>query len=557
MAQKASSKAPVTITAFAPVNQNTIKDITTNTYTRYVEKKYNIKLNWDLAPNTDVAAKASVEIQSGNYPDVFMSAPFTTGQILTYGHQKIFIDLSGLLKKYAPNVLKYINSDPQLKAANVAPDGKIYALSSYNACFHCTYSNKIWINAAKLKQYGLALPTTTAQYEHALKVFKSHGLIPLTGGVGGWRTDPTAFLMNAFTYDPDFGSGAMFQVTKSGKLVFAPALAGWRAGLRYMHRLHAKGLLPDTVFTQNMTSMGQQLGRGKVGSFAAGCQNCLIPTADPSFNTDWVALPPLKGPSGVRYTTFFPSAGASAGLTGGVSSFAITNKASMDQVVPILKMMNEIYTTWGMLYADYGPKPNPVWQFAKKGQKGLTGKQALFNINWTAQGATGANTQNSGWSQMVEAQSRDWFNSYYAPAPLKFRNEERTLHMMTNLFYAGWAPKLVQTPSFWVSPADSQRYVQLQTDIMNYAQQNMQQFIVGTKSLDKDWNSYLSGLKGLNLSQYISMSQAGQVKPVSTADFGSNPKEIISSLKMMSKKQAWEVKMLKTAYKAQRGRALK
>ena len=111
--------------------------------------------------------------------------------------------------------MKYIKEYPEVANADVAPNGKIYALSSYNYCFHCKYSVKMWINAAKLKEYGLSMPTTTAQFENVLEVFKQHGLIPLDGATiasGGWHSDPTNFLMDAFTYDPGFDADALFQV---------------------------------------------------------------------------------------------------------------------------------------------------------------------------------------------------------------------------------------------------------------------------------------------------------------------------------------------------------
>ena len=68
------------------------------------------------------------------------------------------------------------------------------------------------------------MPTTTAQFENVLEVFKQHGMIPLDGATiasGGWHSDPTNFLMDAFTYDPGFDADALFQVQGPHKLVFA------------------------------------------------------------------------------------------------------------------------------------------------------------------------------------------------------------------------------------------------------------------------------------------------------------------------------------------------
>ena len=199
-AATAGCTKPVTVTMFASQNTNVVKNLTTNGYTKYVEQKYCMNINWDLVPSTDVTTKESLQLESGNYPPVFLAANFTTQQVLQYGQEGLFVPLNSLLSKYAPNVMKYIKEYPEVANADVAPNGKIYALASYNYCFHCKYSVKMWINAAKLKEYGLSMPTTTAQFENVLEVFKQHGLIPLDGATiasGGWHSDPTNFLMDS------------------------------------------------------------------------------------------------------------------------------------------------------------------------------------------------------------------------------------------------------------------------------------------------------------------------------------------------------------------------
>ena len=547
-AATAGCTKPVTVTMFASQNTNVVKNLTTNGYTKYVEQKYCMNINWDLVPSTDVTTKESLQLESGNYPPVFLAANFTTQQVLQYGQEGLFVPLNSLLSKYAPNVMKYIKEYPEVANADVAPNGKIYGLASYNYCFHCKYSVKMWINAAKLKEYGLSMPTTTAQFENVLEVFKQHGLIPLDGATiasGGWHSDPTNFLMDAFTYDPGFDADALFQVQGDHKLAFAATQPGWKEGLEYMHTLYAKGLLPEYALTQDNSVLGQQIGSGKVGAYAWGCANCIVPDFSQSqYVKDWIAVPPLKGPNGAHFATFEPASSGAA--------IAFTNKATLAEEIPVLKMLNSIYTQWGMLYEDYGPKPNAEWQHANKGDLGLAGTQALYNISWPVVDATGAQTQNFGWSQLVEAQTEAWFNGYVAPAPESGGNFERTLQTLTDAFYAGNAPKQVETNAFWVPPADAQQFASYQTNITNYVEQWTDEFITGAAPLSK-WSSYMSGLNGVGLQQYTQMSEKAQTAPIPTAVDGPNFNEVKVSLAMMPASQAWEVAMIKKAIKDERG----
>jgi putative aldouronate transport system substrate-binding protein len=48
-------------------------------------------------------------------------------------------------------------------------------------------------------------------------------------------------------------------------------------------------------------------------------------------------------------------------------------------------------------------------------------------------------------------------------------------------------------------------------------------FIDGSKSLDKDWNTYVQGLNHLGLQQYVKMSQDAMGKPFDTSAYKKDP----------------------------------
>ncbi len=62
----------------------------------------------------------------------------------------------------------------------------------------------------------------------------------------------------------------------------------------------------------------------------------------------------------------------------------------------------------------------------------------------------------------------------------------------------------------------------LQTNITNFVNQWTDQFIVGTKDLNKDWNAYVQGVNNLGLQQYLQMSQSAMGKPLDTSSFKGN-----------------------------------
>lgn len=509
-AESKTPNGPVKISFYASPANNVI-DIKTNWFTQYVEKEFNININWLITPASDREAKQPLLMSSGDYPEVFWNGNFTPSDILKYSQQGILLPLNDLIKSYAPNVQKAIQTVPGLKEITTAPDGNIYGLPTYNWCFHCFWAAKLWINTKLLDENGLKMPTTTDEFEHVLQVFKDKGLIPLTGSTNGWHADPTVFLMNSFAYNNDTD----YLNVENGKVSYSPVKPEWRQGLEYMHRLYSKGLIDQQVFSQKEDVVVRNMSQNKIGVAAHGGSNIIIPNGDanPEFKY-WLSVPPLKGPNGIQNVAFFGNAPSSL-------SFVITNKATKEQQIALMKLLNYIWTPEGTQTLDFGQE-GKFWNKAKPGQLGLDGKQALFETDFT-KFYSGNARQNEGWDQMGPIyQSMEWRNGGVAIAPFGPGGAQTLLHLETMRNYAGHQPKEVYPGAVWIPADQNQQYAVYKTNINKYVKQWTAEFIVGTKSLDKDWDAYVKGLDQLGLPKYMEMAQKYMGKPFETSGFTSD-----------------------------------
>ena len=512
----AAQSSPVTLTMFISPASDII-NLNTNWFTQYAEKRFHIKLNWIQVPASDALTKQSLLLESGKYPPIFWNGSFTPIQELQYGQEGLFIPLNHLIQQYAPNVWKAIQTVPGLKQGITAPNGDIYGLPNYNWCWHCDWSAKMWINQTLLTKYHLAMPTTTGAFQHVLEVFKQHGLTPLTGATDGWNSNPITFLMNAFIYDDQYD----YFYIKNGKLAFAPVQPQWKQGLAYIHGLYAAGLIGKGALTQNNTILQRQVNNLTTGAFPWGCKECVINNygTPQSHFLDWTTVPPLTGPNGVHYAAFY-------GLPPSGAVFAITNKATPAQEAAIMKLVNFIWTPLGTEMADFGPE-GKYWTYAKKGQDGLMGTQAIFNTDMN-EFYNGNRMQNSGWNQTGPFfQSYAWRNGYVAYPPNTGNGSESMLQLETMKNYTGHQPRLVYPGFAWVPPADTQQYSMYQTNITSYVTQWTDEFIAGGKPLTAaDWSTYLQGLKNLGLPQYLQMTQQYMGKPFNTGAFRKSASDI-------------------------------
>jgi putative aldouronate transport system substrate-binding protein len=512
--------APVTVTMFAAPSSD-VQNLDTNWFTKYVEKRFNIKIKWSIATSSDATTKQQLLLASGNYPDMFWSGSFSNSELLKYGHQGVLVPLNKYIQQYAPNVEKAMKEFPGLKQDMVAPDGNIYSIPAINYCWHCYWSSKVWINTKWLKQLHLKMPTTTDQFFKVLQALKAghpggvKNVIALDGDIDGWHSDVVTFLMNAFIYtdgDVITQSPAGHFFIQNGKVVFAPIQPQWQQGLEYIHKLYAAGLISPQAFTQHVDQVKSQVQQGQVAAFAEGASNDIINYGAPGSDYQyWWVVPPLKGPKGVNYAAFYGQ-----GPSGG--TFAVTNKTTPAQIAAVMKLINFVFTVKGTTMLDFGPE-GKYWTPAKPGQKGLTGGQALLNIDWN-KFYNGTALQNWGWNQMGPMyQSQAWREGGVAEPEFSPNGSQTLLQDMTAQYYAGHQPRYVYPAAAWVPASEVQQYQMLQTNINNFVSQWTAQFVTGHKDITKDWATYVQGVQNLGLKQYLQMAQSAMGKPFDTSAF--------------------------------------
>ncbi|MHC5794633.1 type 2 periplasmic-binding domain-containing protein [Lacisediminihabitans sp. FW035] len=510
-----------TLSIFTASNPQSNPDMKTNDFTKTMAKKFNVKFSFET---TGIEAgpareKRQLALGSGDYPDLFMLVPyvdkFSQAELLKLSKQGVVVPLQDLIKKYAPNVTKAFAENPEFKNMATAPDGKIYGMPQWSDCFHCSYQDKLWMNSAWLKKLGLSQPKTTEDLRKVLTAFKNDDPngngkadeIPMTADV---RDNLVPYLMNAFIYDPQ-GTGstnASTLVLNKGKVDLQANKNGWRDGLKYIHSLYKDGLIDPAAFTQDadaLKTQGDNAAAATIGS-AAVLHPAIFVTLDDSLPRakEYDAVPPLTGPDGANFTGYtFPS---SAG-----STFVLTNKATPQEQITAVKMLNYFFTPEAQLVGGYG-KEGVAWKKAAAGDVALDAKAKPVWVN--IQPKIGEK-RNSGWGGLVSFNNTAAFRNseVVGSDPYSVAGYERRLFDATKL-YEGHEDKAQIYPywSVWLTEDQGSEVATLQTNIESYISQNNIQFITGSKNIDTDWDAYVKGLKDLGLDKYLKIQQTAYDK---------------------------------------------
>lgn len=148
------------------------------------EERTGIHVDYISGPEeaADVYSEVDQRVISGDLPDAVMTK---LAQTNVYGPQGVFADLAPYIEKYAPNLQKYIDDNPDYKALVTDKDGHIYGLCKETPIF----ADLIGYRVDQFKAAGIDPDSivTVDDFTKALETLKAYygkdnpNYYPLTG----------------------------------------------------------------------------------------------------------------------------------------------------------------------------------------------------------------------------------------------------------------------------------------------------------------------------------------------------------------------------------------
>lgn len=500
---------PTTIKAL--IGWGTQTDINKNWNTIDYEKKTGVHVDWQVVSSGDFREKRALILASGDLPDVFFNGynDFTAADEMQYGSQGSIIPLNNVINNDSIHLKKIFDENPLYKKIATSPDGNIYAMPTFAVCYHCNYSQKMWVNTKWLKNLGLKMPTNTDEFEKMLIAFRDNDPngngkkdeMPLATTTDGWHYQLDGFLMNAFVYS----DGDTHLQLSNGTISETAIKPEFKEGLKYLNKLYKEKLISPQSFTTNASSMEKLNESGKdevVGAIPGGAN--YIFAGGPSVSDKWRdydILPPIAGPSGFKST---PNYSATRDIITG--DVAISKTAKNPSL--IMRWVDWFYSEEGTLYHDTnGGQEGVQYRKANADEVGLDGAPA----KWTSVKVRKAE-DNVVWEQFMPSNMTKEFRAGWT-SPKDWNVPNNAQAPEVQLFqgskpYEAVAPKNKDSlPNLQVASDKIAAYTRIKTGIDDYIKESVVKFIIGNMDIDKDWDSYVSKLKSIGLDDYIKMTQ--------------------------------------------------
>ena len=509
-------KEKETFTIAVP-QKSTLKSAAEKECVKAAEEATNVHIEWVEIPASGWKEKINIMFNTDSLPDAII------GAVDMAKNYEQLAELDDMLKEYAPNTTAFFETRDDYPTGLYSPDGKIHTLPTGDEAIHNIIDSQLWINQKWLDNLGLQMPTTVDEFKEVLIAFRDKDPngngkadeIPMTGFVGGWSTDPTVWLTNAFIQcnkplsntNPTPGAGLV--VSEDGKIEYQVMKEEYRDALAYMNKLYSEGLLDSQTFTQDETQFTASLDSEEniVALYAGGGVNVdgkNFWANKPGKWQDWTILEPVEGPDGVRL--------AAKSLTDYFGSCLGVVSASCKNPEIAVALFDFLASEEGTLVQSFGPQ-GLAWDYVDEGTAldGGTAKYANYKIDedydWVGNGYKKAYGDHSYWlsDAMIGSRTVDYRNGQLIENPEL--NTEYTFQAAAQK-YEPYSPKDESiVPNLVFDGQDAQTISESTITIGGYVDQSMVQFITGELNIEKDWDAYIEQLKTMGVDNFLEIYQ--------------------------------------------------
>lgn len=237
-----------------------------------LEKRTNVHIEFIAPAQGQQQEQFNLMLASREYPDMVM------GGVQWYqgGGDKsiedgVFMDLTDLVDKYAPNYTAVLEANPEAMKEVKSDTGKMAAvypiMKEDNLCWYGPVFRKDW-----LEETGLDVPQTIAEWEEVLTAMKENhpDAVPLVFDYAGLPsvrfkdngTDTYGVFISAFGIGPN--------LYRDGDTVkFGPANEKFDAYLEVMNRWYEKGLIDKDFPARDRDGISSLIASGQAGCIVA------------------------------------------------------------------------------------------------------------------------------------------------------------------------------------------------------------------------------------------------------------------------------------------------
>lgn len=405
----------------------------------------------------------------------------------------ILLDATKLIEQYAPNFMKIINSDPELKRAAYNDSGKIAYFGSAIATegMKGRSFNGPMINENLLKKAGLDVPKTIADWETMLAKFKDMGVKSVFCFDSN---NKLAGLQNAFSgaYGVTSDTDNNF-INVNGTIKYSPMESGYKEFLELFNKWYKNGWL-DADFLSKKNK--DNLVLFEQGDMGASVRHVVSIKNAPlaSVQKEREKLTVVAAPYPVL------NEGEKVHLKQNVPTFnksPVFISAKAESPITIVKWIDYLYSEKGMEELDWGTKGDS--RYADTYVEDADGKRHLAEMFTTGE----ADTAKYMMKDLESVWDWDYQKEQYTPYGAK----EPYPQACWDIWEACGDTSYELPQTMTMTAKEREEFDKIMGDIKTLVQEKSVKYIMGKETFDT-YDNFLKTIENMNIKKAIELQQA-------------------------------------------------
>ncbi|SHI02654.1 extracellular solute-binding protein [Clostridium grantii] len=467
----------LTYRMIGPDSTATDKDLGTTPYGETVKKLSGANYKYIHPVKGQEKEQMNLMVASGEFPDI-VEYNFLTDYL--GGPEKaisdgVIVDLTELIPKYAPNLMKYLEANPEVMKMVKTDTGKIYNFPLIRGDEQLlTFFGPI-VNKAMLDKYNLQEPETMDEWYTMLKTFKENGVkSPLSFDPKQLTTDKGSLFIGAYGIAKDF------YLDENKEIKFGSIQPEYKEFLAEFKKWYEEGLidadiasLDGTQITAKMLSEQSGASMGPRGGTLGGWRDST--QGDENFNF-----------IGVKYPTL---------VKGEKPKFAQKTFAVQGNGACITTSCKDVITAIRLLDWNYSEEGTMVNNFGVEGES--------YNMVDGYPVLTDLILKNPNGLSAFAASTLYLRGTYYGPFIMDQRLYEQygATYKEQKEANEKWTYSDVakyQLPQVTPLAEESEELSSIMSEINTYRDEMFYKFIFGAESLD-NYDKYVENIKNMNI----------------------------------------------------------
>lgn len=505
--------------SFGLIQNSNVSDYYDNAYTKLIEERTGVKLEFVFFPSTDAAQKLDLMVSSKEtLPDIITFAIDDNTRRATYGAAGAILPMEEYYERLGAPIRAYcesIGADLDAMLAQLkSPDGHVYAAAINRDDNFANYTSlRSAINMDWLETLGLEVPTTHEELYDVLVAFRDgdpngNGIkdeIPMMGRANSWQ-DVLGYLQNMFIYH-DYSNRYLLPLDETGgKIDVYYDKDAYRESLIYANKLVSEGLLSTLSFTQDDSQFNSYKLQtpSVVGFFVPGSYSNLYWN---KIEDHYEPIEVCAGPEGVQYQS----------LNVGYASACAAISSSCENPEIAFMLLEYMYYSYiggdensmDLFYSNHWGERGVDWDYAPEGTPGLFSDFG-YDANLIVHNGVWGQLNNKQWNNttvmhcivhapsIMEAfdgnlQNNEYWNAYNYGLNIKHAPEKDAV-----------------VPSLTYTAEETRAWNDVRTALNTYVNESRTLFAMGQMDPndDNDWNNYLNELERLQYKEIIALDQA-------------------------------------------------